>query len=230
MPAMYGVSSRLMGFACEARDRARKETERQPDASPGDAAVAIIMSVVAAEAFINELAEAAVVFNFNTGGDEQGAADSPAVRLANLARLLERVEDEHGGLLLKYHIASQALTGRTFDPGRNPFQDFQTLVKVRNLLTHFRCEGTFQYDAHGRITGYKHPKLVEQLQQRGLARRSKPNTVDEWSSTLMTGEMAGWACQTALEMVFAVANLLPGGLTKMFCLPWAMMRETQRGK
>ena len=224
MGMMYGASSRLMGFACDARDRACETIEAQPGASPGDAAVAVIMSVVAAECFLNELGESVCTFDCMRDNEPP---DSPAGELTSLYRLLDQVEKERGGLLLKFHLAAQALSGRTFDPGKNPFQDFQALVSVRNLLVHFRPNDNFQYDEQGRVTGNKHPRLVQQLQQRGLARRPKTDTIEEWSSTLMTGELAVWACKTALEQVYAVISLLPPSGTKMFFNSWVTMREHQ---
>src|SRR5437016_13831152 len=63
MSGMVFHSYRLRMAACEARDRAIAAVDAQPDALviPLDTAVAIIMSVASAEAFINELAESAAV-------------------------------------------------------------------------------------------------------------------------------------------------------------------------
>jgi hypothetical protein len=238
MQAMFGNAVRLFGFAREARDRTRQAIQAQPTASPGDAAVAVIMSAVAAEGFINELAEAARVLDREPGSpggapgrpgqpgqaSVGGDASVPAVtedsqaraKLANLARLLGEVEESRGTVQLKYQIASLALSGRTFDPGMNPFQDFDTLVEVRNLLVHFRPRDKFATDHEGFVTGNEHPRSVRALQQRGLAKRPEEDSLHSWSGTLMTREMADWACSTALEMILAIVRLVPPSNTRLF--------------
>jgi hypothetical protein len=213
MPTMFGNSGCLFGFAIEARDRTRRVIEAQPGATPGDAVVAVIMSVVAAEGFINELSESALLFDSspNLFVDDQGHE-----KLTAVGRLLSKIEEEHGSLQLKYHIASFALSRSTFDPGKNPFQDFDTLVGLRNLFVHFRPRDKFQCDDQGLITANEHPKLVRTLQQRGIARRPNPNSIETWSSTIMTAEVADWACTTVLQMIRSLIYLIPPSFTRAF--------------
>jgi hypothetical protein len=224
MAGMYVNSSRLFGFAIEARDRTRKAIEAQPGASPGDAAVTVIMAVVAAEGFINELAEAAQLFDGEPGVPSGG---SNRLGLTSLGRLLRGIEDERGSIQLKYQVASLALTGSTFDPGMNPFQDFDTLVNLRNLLVHFRPWDTVK-DGGG-ITGNRHPKLVRSLQQRGLARTPAPNTIETWSATVMTAGVADWACAAALDMIVAVVERIPSGPTRVSFSGFEQMQRQQGG-
>src|SRR5262249_31973318 len=145
--------------------------------------------------------------------------------LASLSRLLGLVEDEHGNLLLKYQLAGQILSGRTFDPGCNPFQDFASLVKLRNLLVHFGPKDDFQEDTEGRTTGNKHPKVVVALQQRGLAERPQPGTIVSWFDTLGTAELAAWACETALNMILAVVDLTPSIFAEFSPDMWPGQRQ-----
>ncbi len=115
MAQIYGHSQRLFDLATAARDRVRASVSDRPDYRNPEASTAVIMAVVAAEGFINELAESAGMMAQCGLGDVEANN-----KLASLSRLLELVEEEHGGLLLKYQLASQILSGRTFEPGCNP--------------------------------------------------------------------------------------------------------------
>src|SRR5262245_48997573 len=120
MTMFFGNASALFGLAIDARDRARELCRGYPKATPPDAIVAVVMAVVGAEAFINELPVIASVLREQSGGAETVAS----TQLDSVGRLLSEIEAEKGSLKLKYQIAALALAGKTLDPGCNPFQDF----------------------------------------------------------------------------------------------------------
>ncbi len=117
----------LFGVAKEAY---RRTEGTASDRAPGrpDALVAVIFSVVAMEAFINEIAELASQNNPHL-------APQP-LSISVLANLL--TEAEQGSLQLKFSIAKAVLDGVPYDKGGRPFQHFQLLVSLRNQLVHPR--------------------------------------------------------------------------------------------
>jgi len=124
----------LLCIATGARDRAKDVQTASPDAWPHEALGGIIFSTLAAEAFINELAEAAAR---DAGG--QWMTGRPGVDLLrDLADTLDEIEDAQGTVGLKYQMASKILSGRTFDAGEALFQEFATLTRIRNEIVHPR--------------------------------------------------------------------------------------------
>jgi len=196
----------LYCLAIEARDKANEIQAASPDAWPHEALSAILFASLAAEAFINEVAEAAA-------RDANGPwmTDLPGVDLLrDLAGTLSAIEDAQGSIGLKYHMASKILSGRTFDASKAPFQEFDTLVKVRNEIVHPRHRDRTR---EGRYIEPTSP-AIRDLQQRGLTttRGRKPGDAAggiSWLNEIECARTATWACQTAREIITAVLTMLP---------------------
>jgi hypothetical protein len=137
--------------------------------------------------------------------------DLPGVDLLrDLAETLDMIEDEQGSIGLKYHMASKILSGQTFEASKAPFQDFDTLVKLRNEVVHPR------HRDRTREGGYVEPAspAIRDLQQRGLTttRGRKPGDVSggmSWLNEIECGRTVTWACQAAGEIIKAVLTMLP---------------------
>jgi len=82
-----------------------------------------------------ELAEAA---DRNAAGRPERSLTEADQFLADLATILQQLEDDHAPLGLKYQMASKVLIGKTFESDRAPFQDFMDLIRVRDDLVHPR--------------------------------------------------------------------------------------------
>lgn len=121
-------------IAREERDETRRVMAADPQALPAASITSIVMSALAAEAFINELAEAADMEQIGREGITSAILD----QLQDLANAVKEVEDSHGSVTLKYQIAYLILSGSTFPRGRSPFQEFMQLVSLRNLLVHLK--------------------------------------------------------------------------------------------
>jgi hypothetical protein len=151
-----------------------------------DAVTAITMAVSAAEAFINELADHLHL----------DAVSGPiAPQLQSTADLVAEIETEQGSVLLKYHVASLALTGGTFNRGAAPFQEFAELVRLRNAIVHLR-PGT----KYGQ-------KITDSLAQRGLAMSEQDGRGLPWFDRLLTPKTARWSVQVARDMMLAVLDM-----------------------
>jgi len=135
----------LTHLAYQARDKAREDANR-PTALPMDALVALVMAVVAAEAFVNELPECI----------RAGNSLPVTPEMLKCADALDDAAFE--SIVDKYQIAAAALSGKPFDKGGAPLQDFALLVRVRNQIVHLKPAWSTQ----------KHPgkKLAAELTKR----------------------------------------------------------------
>ncbi len=191
--------------AYEARNRAAALIAAEPFALPPDALVAIIFSALGAEAFINEVGEMA-------GRDVHSGVSGVELfdQLDDLAATLAEIEGSKGPVELKYQITSKILSGRTFNKGVQPFQDFADLMRLRNDLVHLRHRD--KTDAGG----YVSPSsiVVQKLQQKGLTytrgrNADEPSGGMSWLNEIETVGSATWAYQAARNIVFTIGEMLP---------------------
>lgn len=204
MPGIFVHSGVLFGTACDARDRAIAAVQADSRVWPSDTIVAIVLAAAATEAFINELAETVALDKDHSW--REFTPISPSLRA--FADALQEIEEARGSLLLKYLIASQTLSGSTFNKGINPYQDFATLVNLRNDLMHLKPRDTFIH-SEGGSTLVQPPKYIKNLQQRGLARPSEKSVSMSWLNIIQTAEMAIWSCDTAYNIILAVLEFIP---------------------
>lgn len=190
-------SAHLWLTAREAESRALAAVAGDPASLPSDSTVAILLSAASTEAFINELAECV----------SQSSLADLSSELRNFASVLGEVESSRGSLNLKYLLAAQTLSGSAFDKGSNPFQDFATLVTLRNDLMHLKPRDKITSVAPGAVVEV--PKYVVGLQQRGLARTPPAGDMLSWFNRLQTAEMATWSTETAQAIILAVLAMIP---------------------
>ena len=164
MAVWYGHFVQVWLMARQARDRAIESVNKDANSWPSDAIVAIVLSAASTEAFINELAELVAMTKVRL--DETLSSE-----LRAFADVADEIEESRGSLRLKYLMAAQTLRGSPFDKGTNPFQDFATLVTLRNDIMHLRPKDRTVIAADGRQSQAP-PKYIAALQQRGLARSS----------------------------------------------------------
>lgn len=160
--------------------------------------VVIVFSALAAEGFINEFGEAA------------GRLPLPDPVLLNLSACVAQVEATHGPVEEKYRAASVALTGKPFDRGSNPYQDFRDLLELRDALVHPKHRDST--DSAGRTI--PESGVLRGLRQRGLTytqrqRADAPLSTTSWLNELQTPEVAEWAYSAAVRIIMAVAEMVP---------------------
>ena len=133
---------------------------------------AIILSVAALEAFLNEAALNPVALG---------------IRRADAAlQALEELE-----IRRKYVLVPLVLWGTTFQCSRQPFQDFDCLVRVRNDLIHYKMP--FYPSGHG-------PKYLRHLETNKLLLESDGPSRFGWVENLSSAKVALWAHNTACRM------------------------------
>ena len=164
MPVSYVHSAHIWLTACEARNRATEAVKKDPNAWPTDSIVAILLSAAATEAFINELAELITVMKVQFEAFLSN-------ELKAFADVIDEVEESRGSLLLKYLMAAYTLRGSPFDKGTNPFQDFATLVALRNDIMHLKPKDRTVIGPDGEELARGLVALSSEELQRSLGRR-----------------------------------------------------------
>jgi hypothetical protein len=199
VPSYYLHSSYIWQLARDARDRARDVVADNPDASAADAISAIILSAAAAEGFINELSEL---------GIQKYPGHSIPASFEAFGQRIQELENERSSTLDKFLAAAPLLSSTKFEKGRNPFQDFSLLFDVRNMIIHVKAiDQSGPQD--GEAATFTMPEKVRVLQGKGLAKQSVVGVGMSWCAALETDKMASWACETALNMILAVLDLIP---------------------
>ena len=206
MEVVHFHAGEFITIALNARDRAAEEERRtDPLGMAESALVSIVMAAAATEAFINELGEycGTTVVPLEPRATATGAA-------------LAEVEQSRGSTELKYLMASLSLSGQMFVRSAQPFQDFSTLMKIRNDLMHPKPRD--RIDEAGL---YNPPSYVRGFEQRGMTYRPEPDVSVSWLNQLETERIASWACQAAVDIIVAVAERTPAngvfaGLGRLF--------------
>jgi hypothetical protein len=210
-------------LAAAERDRTNQLAAASPEATPASEALsAILFSVLATEAFINELAEVAAYHAAERPGPDVPGAQA----LADLAATLDRIEKEHGQIEQKYLQASEILSGQAFPRGKAPFQEFAWLVKLRSDLVHPRNRDRTT------PTGHMEPSsaAVRHLQRRGLTTSSGSDRDDaqadvSWLHEIETSGVASWAYGAAREIITALIEMFPDN--RRFTIMDMMRRQLQ---
>lgn len=174
---------------------AQKSGPANPEAATRQFFVGVIMPALAAEAFINELAEFADYIA--TGPD--------TALLTDVAVTLKELEDAHATAQLKYQVAAKILSGRTFPKDRAPFQDFDKLMRLRNLLVHLKPSEP-RYIPTGSAPSNK---FVRDFDKRDLTNKREWS----WLHRLASAGMAAWSHDSALAIIHAIGAMLPSGLS-----------------
>jgi len=162
------------------------------------ALVAIVFSVVALEAFINEMAEMASA--------AMPKAETEAQKIAAFAEILKYAEDSRGSLEMKYNLAKWVCTGQFYEKDAKPYQDFADLIATRNALIH--------YKVLDKITFAEEPKILKRLESKGILSDIPAGLNVAWIERVGTPATARWACETAAAMVQSIIASLPEGLFK----------------
>src|SRR5918996_1535375 len=108
-------------------DIAKRASSRRFRDSP---TIAVVFSVTALEAFINESSALANMIPTNEQQDIVRA----------YATAMKELDDRRESLAVKYHIGLIIWSGSTWNEGLQPYQDFRLLLTLRNALLHMRSD------------------------------------------------------------------------------------------
>jgi hypothetical protein len=182
-------SAALFDIARTARDRAVT--------NPVETVVTVVFAVAGLESFVNELLE-----RLRFDSHQPSVELERACAIAEAGNLYERT----ASLPLKVQLLSVALSGVQMDQGAQPYQDFDLLLAIRNVVAHQRPERL--PDTGGAPVESQH--ILKRLVARGLL-LSLPSadTIHTTFGGITDPAVASWALEAALRMVRAVGELLP---------------------
>jgi len=103
---------------------------------------------------------------------------------------------EKADLLLKLVLVPQLLFGQKFERGKQPFQDFALLCRVRNDVVHFKMQ-------------FQEPKYVRALCDRKIALVEEPDEEGPWPHKLSSSEGIRWAHNTACAVARQLVSFIP---------------------
>ena len=193
MPTLSYHCLELLLIAYNARNRAILDAQR-PNALTPDSIVAVVMAAASTEAFINKFAEHIAIFRENS-------IDVYSPSVLACSDVIDELEDSKAQVTAKYLIASLTLSGIAFARNKAPFQDFATLIRLRNAIRHAKPASS--EDSHPGT------KITDGLAQRGIATPLEPGVSFAWFNRLEVPGVARWACESARLMIVGTLDLLP---------------------
>ena len=124
---------------------ARRITAIRRAGGQPDALVSVVFAAASLEAFLNEsayLAEASL--KRKTRELKRGhRVDMEPPIVSAFAQVMKVAEESKVQIRSKFQLAHLALTGKPFEKGGAPYQNFSDLIEVRNLLMHGKSDETF---------------------------------------------------------------------------------------
>lgn len=201
---MFFNSGSLLGIARDALKTALSLSESDRSHVSNHPIVSIVFAAAAGEAFINEIAELC--------SQPFLESSSPsAVLSGDLAMMLDEVEKSRGSTLLKLLVAMKTLSGKTFDKGANPYQDFATLMDLRNTIMHIKIDRIESLTVNE--AKVIHPKIISKLQYHSVLVEfdDESNVLASWFYKVSTPAAARWACTTTANMARAIVEATPAG-------------------
>jgi hypothetical protein len=199
MPGIVYQSFALWSLACDARERAGETLRADPHAYARDATVAVVLAAASTEAFINEFTESVLLYQRS-----KDCQDEVTPSVGSCATILKEVDRDRGSISQKYLWAAYLLSGKCFDKGKNPYQDFKLLIDLRNSLMHLKPDDDLTYSEHGAIV-ITPSETIEVLQRRKFAREDNASGFN----LIQTEKVAEWACNAAKHIILAVLNMIP---------------------
>lgn len=161
-----------------------------------DALVAIIFAALSLEAFINELCVIAMEAKASGHGEDF------------LDGLINAIDESQGTKRTtpeKFMMASEALSNK-FAQGKNPYQDFALLFRLRDCLVHLKPEDCIEIDEDNNWT-YSGRKLIDRLRSKNIVQQY--TSIQSITLLVSTAVAAKWACDTASTMVTAILDRIP---------------------
>jgi hypothetical protein len=148
------------------------------------------------ETFMNELVFHATQF----------VSRKPAPPLQAFADVLTEMEESKAQIKTKIQMGKYILTGEPFDKGKNPYQDFDLLVNLRNEIMHQKAHEELVFDEQGseKISKRKILKPFEDRKLLGKILYEGQEAQLNWLSEISTRAMAVWACNAAAGMLNAM--------------------------
>jgi hypothetical protein len=192
-----------------------------------DALVSIVFAAASLEAFLNEAAYLA--------SNYQPVVGDPVV-VSTFADVMEEVEKSRAQIQAKFQFAHIVLTGKTYDKGAAPYQDFSLLIETRNELVHFKSDEYFLSKGGDKATVGSTVRVIRRLKSLNILFEGTPGTITmpfgqtaqmsahyvtdpifkeppdasaSFTYLIGTKAVAEWACNAASQMVLDFLSKAP---------------------
>ncbi len=199
MPVRYFESGVLFGVAVNSA-ASIQAVPRRGGQLP--ALVSLVFSVVALEAFLNEVTEMA-------SGFLDIPSEPPAVLL--FAECMADAERSRASLESKFVLANWVLAGKKLDKGAQPYQDFGLMMRLRNDLVHFKANESFAQSA---TPEEFHKTLIQRFGNRNPL--AEDMEAGSWTHAIETKAIANWCCRTTAQVVVDFVSKIPQGGYRTF--------------
>lgn len=207
-------------LAATAAQRSRDVNAANPGQVTRDSIVAILMSAVAAEAFINELPMMICATHMDRAGLRVTLGGRTWIGISDTIAALE---NESTQILGKYMISSVLLPGDPLRKDKQPYADFVRLVGLRNALVHQKPVT----DPPMRSNAASPLKVIADFEQRKWTFGRGDASITSWITKVQTPEIARWACRTASAIILNILDRL-GDLADPMDRVWYQTRTDPR--
>lgn len=187
---MFFIWKQFLDNAKAATKRIDCTSKYYPIFGSNEASTAIILSVIAIEAFLNEVSE--VIELESTYLDPNITSLGKALREGERSLSIEdkvKMIFEHSGI--------------DYDISKSPIQDFRLLVNLRNSLVHYKVSKS----ADGRPI-----KLLRSLRSKNILLNHPKEFINSpaysWFHEVSTQPAACWAYKTSLLIILAISHSL----------------------
>ena len=198
---VYSSQSLYLQYLWNARHSARLCAEAEADTDGrrgyevrGHALTAVTSAVAFLETTVNEVLEHAA--------DPRSAGSDLSESTVETMRALWRGEEfDKASIFLKYQVALTAAGQSLMNPGENPYQDADLLVRLRNRLMHYKPKWQL---VHGTPGDVKPSSMEKQLKNKFPPNQLTKRSRAAWYPDKCLGAgCAQWACDTAVAFVDA---------------------------
>jgi hypothetical protein len=157
----------------------------------------VVFSVISLEAFLNEMTESA---------EDNATMDYEPKTVGTFAQVMRDME--MASLETKFILSNWVLTGNSLDRSAPPYQDFSSLMALRNQLVHFKPSDKVV----GTVVNTEaiNKKRLKKLESKHILAPAMYQ--GSWVYHATTKAVAEWSCKTASEIVADFSSKVPNGL------------------
>ncbi len=196
----------LFDLAKDAYLRALRGSTNDTSPDTNDPLVSIVLAAASCEAFIQEIAEMASseAADMAYGGGVQRISQDPP-QISAFADVAAEIDLSHGPTTLKFLLAKLIFSGKAFDKGALPYQDFELLLALRNSVMHLKFDRISITPVRVQF-----PPIITRLRSKNiLATLPENDEAVSWIRLVSTPAVARWACNTAATMVATINDAIP---------------------
>lgn len=200
---VYWHAETLWSLARRIADRMERPEQEQDPYLMGPALTVLLFAAMSVETFLNELE---MIASNGVALGDQG--------IRPLRDALREIEASRGSIRLKVLMLGVAC-GRPFDTGAEPFQGFDLLFRLRDVIVHLKPQRqTYAKDGTVEFSGATAKLLDELYRQRHLIADPTTRPARSVLQILSTSRLCLWALEAAAATIKRVVDILPEGASK----------------